>query len=301
MADESSKTNHTGKAALVIDYTVLPKDISDTWQWSQRFSLGEDPLYIPTAVWSPAALASARHHQGPSWPLNDPQIAPAVVSCLPVAQDSEPAGPMAWPLLTLDGLAEYLDRYNTDTIYDALARSGHKTKPVRLFPAPETPKEDHVRVLRVIEYTGPRALVERQVARSLHGTRGGIRQLGPGAQRMPNDMEYGPGHDSPVQITAVTLQEYPEVIARAKPEAASAKQDRFECALHSIADLDATTRARNVGRPEAERTGNIDTAMAIAREALGLDTPPAAVPQSPAPADEPAAAEVPHVSTDPQS
>lgn len=31
------------------------------------------------------------------------------------------------------------------------------------------PNEDQIRVLRIVEYTGPRAAVEAQVARSIHG------------------------------------------------------------------------------------------------------------------------------------
>lgn len=52
--------------------------------------------------------------------------------------------------------------------------------------------EELVRVLRVIEYTGPRALVEAQVERSLHGTK-----------RLTNG----------VTIKAATIGEYPELLA----------------------------------------------------------------------------------------
>lgn len=50
---------------------------------------------------------------------------------------------------------------------------------------------DTIRVLRVIEYTGPRDKVEDQVARSLHGEK-----------RLPNG----------VVIRAVTVGSYPEVL-----------------------------------------------------------------------------------------
>lgn len=50
---------------------------------------------------------------------------------------------------------------------------------------------DIVRVLRIIEYTGPRDKVEDQVARSLHGEK-----------RLPNG----------VTIKAVTMGAYPEIL-----------------------------------------------------------------------------------------
>lgn len=52
---------------------------------------------------------------------------------------------------------------------------------------------DIIRVLRVIEYVGPRDNVEDQVARSLHGEK-----------RLPNG----------VMIKAATLGAYPEVLDR---------------------------------------------------------------------------------------
>lgn len=50
---------------------------------------------------------------------------------------------------------------------------------------------DRIRVLRILEYTGPRAQVEEQVSRSLHGER-----------RLPNG----------VTIKAVTVGNYPEML-----------------------------------------------------------------------------------------
>ena len=52
--------------------------------------------------------------------------------------------------------------------------------------------EDRVRVLRVIEYVGPRAWVETTVAKSVHGTE-----------------EIGPGRF----IHAATVGTYPEILA----------------------------------------------------------------------------------------
>jgi hypothetical protein len=58
--------------------------------------------------------------------------------------------------------------------------------------------QDTVRVLRVVEFVGPRDQVEAQVTRSIHGTR-----------------EY-----RDVKISAATIGAYPEILAMAKPERA---------------------------------------------------------------------------------
>lgn len=59
---------------------------------------------------------------------------------------------------------------------------------------------DIVRVLRIIEYTGPRDKVEDQVARSLHGEK-----------RLPNG----------IVIRAATVGGYPEIIREALPPTVS--------------------------------------------------------------------------------
>ena len=56
--------------------------------------------------------------------------------------------------------------------------------------------EDRIRVLRVIEYIGPRSLVEEQVARSIHGT-----------------ARFHKNRD--VEIRAATIGAYPEVLEKA--------------------------------------------------------------------------------------
>ena len=68
--------------------------------------------------------------------------------------------------------------------------------------------EDRVRVLRLIEYEGPRAAVERQVENSIHGTRTFHTSWG---KRTPVDQPLGA-----IRITAVTLGQYPEVIEQAR-------------------------------------------------------------------------------------
>lgn len=55
--------------------------------------------------------------------------------------------------------------------------------------------EDIVRVIRIIQYEGPRSKVEKQVANSLHG--------GP--------KDWGSG----VKITVATIGEWPEILNRA--------------------------------------------------------------------------------------
>lgn len=53
--------------------------------------------------------------------------------------------------------------------------------------------EDIVRVVRIIEYVGPRSKIDAQIERSLHGTH---------------------DHGNGVKITAVTLGTIPEIISR---------------------------------------------------------------------------------------
>ena len=66
--------------------------------------------------------------------------------------------------------------------------------------------EDNVRVLRLIEYEGPRSLVEAQVANSIHGTRFGLvgKELSGGWPKRQ------------VRITVTTLGVWPEVIEGAR-------------------------------------------------------------------------------------
>ena len=66
----------------------------------------------------------------------------------------------------------------------------------------EQSTEDIVRVLRLVEYEGPRSLVEKQLAGSVHGTRFGY----------GNPMRSG----SYVRITVTTLGVFPEVIEEAR-------------------------------------------------------------------------------------
>ena len=70
--------------------------------------------------------------------------------------------------------------------------------------------DEIVRVLRIIEYVGPRAQVEATVARSIHGTL----HVGTSGRRAE---DLGTG----MRITAATLGEYPEVLERGRGEAAT--------------------------------------------------------------------------------
>lgn len=65
---------------------------------------------------------------------------------------------------------------------------------------------DKIRVLRIIEYTGPREAIEDQINRSIHGTRVYNHRLGE------------------VRITVATIGNYPEVIEAARQEIDDAKR-----------------------------------------------------------------------------
>jgi hypothetical protein len=65
--------------------------------------------------------------------------------------------------------------------------------------------EDIVRVLRIVEYVGPRDRIEKQIANSLHGT------------KTWND----------IQISAATIGEFPEILERANTESVEERAKRF--------------------------------------------------------------------------
>jgi hypothetical protein len=67
--------------------------------------------------------------------------------------------------------------------------------------------EDKVRVLRILEYVGPRKWIEETVARAIHGTR----------------------HLANGSITAVTLGEYPEVLERVRTQ--NEAEAKCDCAM----------------------------------------------------------------------
>ncbi len=79
--------------------------------------------------------------------------------------------------------------------------------------------EDRIRVLRLVEYEGPRALVDKQISMSLHGTRAWLRAAG-----------------EEVRITAVTLGIYPEVIEAARKVLVPNKYPLDERLLTSLDD-----------------------------------------------------------------
>lgn len=191
---------------------ILDSSVHDTIQADLR--MGDDYEFESVCVITKDALAKKRENLGPSWPNG----AVAADKILYIAPEDRPepelAGPMAWPLLDAEGLAMYLERYTPEALTEAAKLSTHARHGLmERIPAPQG--EDHVRVLRVIEYTGPRSLVEEQVRTSLHGTRDGIRatRLQMTTGRSAEDIRTALG---PVQITAVTLGEYPEVLERAR-------------------------------------------------------------------------------------
>lgn len=84
--------------------------------------------------------------------------------------------------------------------------------------------EDIVRVLRIIEYTGPRSLVEKQISNSIHGTR-------------------CPGNG--VIIRAATIGEYPEIMDRTYEP--YAKQS--EAMLNMLGKDPLTPESIDTGKP----------------------------------------------------
>jgi hypothetical protein len=65
--------------------------------------------------------------------------------------------------------------------------------------------QQRIRILRLIEYEGPRDLVEEQVRCSVHGTRYGMR-----------GKPLGNLLTNAVRITATTLGNFPEIIEAAR-------------------------------------------------------------------------------------
>lgn len=113
-----------------------------------------------------------------------------------------------------------LDEATVDN--DTITRTLRTMQPPRIA-AEEKPAEELVRVLRVVEYTGPRALVEEQVKRSIHGTR-------QGQTRTWDRKQF----ETPCLITAVTLSEYPERL-----EAARTLEDRKPPMPGNVRPLDS--------------------------------------------------------------
>jgi hypothetical protein len=85
---------------------------------------------------------------------------------------------------------------------------------------------DTIRILRVIEYVGPRDLVEAQVAQSIHGEK----------RITPRD---GGGRE--VVIKAATLGAYPEILEQAQPETIWIGTDCALCGLPQFATPSGVT------------------------------------------------------------
>ena len=66
--------------------------------------------------------------------------------------------------------------------------------------------DDIVRVLRIVEYEGPRRKVEEQIRNSLHGTK----------YFFYGDNKKFKDDARPLRITAVTLNEFPVVLEKAR-------------------------------------------------------------------------------------
>lgn len=65
---------------------------------------------------------------------------------------------------------------------------------------------DIVRVFRIIEYVGPRDLIEEQIRKSVHGTKTVVTRY----------------KGLTISITAATIGEFPEILARTEQDLADA-------------------------------------------------------------------------------
>jgi predicted RNase H-like HicB family nuclease len=106
--------------------------------------------------------------------------------------------------------------------------------------------EDIIRVFRMIEYVGPRSHVERQIAKSIHGTK----EFGQRQYEEP----------SSITITATTLGEFPEIVKRAAGYVVRCVQDEDG---GWSASVDGVQGCGTGGR-------NIETIAQRIREALSL-------------------------------
>lgn len=82
----------------------------------------------------------------------------------------------------------------------ALSRGLGSGEAIEAEPKPRQ-VEDTVRVLRILEYTGPRSKVEELIAKSVHGER-----------RLTNVHDPSRG----VVIRAATIGNYPEILAKSR-------------------------------------------------------------------------------------
>lgn len=84
-------------------------------------------------------------------------------------------------------------------------------------------EQDRIRVLRLIEYEGPRDLVEEQVNKSVHGTRLGLH--------------------GKIRITVITLGTYPEIIEEARAVSAPAVVENLQAEIMRLQKELQSTRA----------------------------------------------------------
>lgn len=105
---------------------------------------------------------------------------------------------------------------------------------------------DVIRVLRLVEYIGPRAAVEEQIEKSIHG----VRRIGDSQQD---------GHW--VRIRATTLGEAAEILSEAEAEAAkqSAAQASYPGQSPSPLAADSTSVRLFVGAKCGQRNGSVVT------------------------------------------
>jgi hypothetical protein len=98
--------------------------------------------------------------------------------------------------------------------------------------------EDYVRVLRLVQYEGPRDLVEKQLKSSLHGSR---------------DVMCGHRTGASVLITAVTLDQFPQVLGEAERIACPAQIRELK---RQVTMLENQLRKFMAGAAISERTSD---------------------------------------------
>lgn len=243
-------------------------------------------LYASVLLIAPAALDRIRTEKGPMWPAGTTYESRVVlrddVNRL-VEQLAEQGAAHAAFRQSLCNLLRLSPDVSDTMIYETVLAelSRHDAPPAG---------QEQVRVLRLIEYVGPRDLVERQVKLSLHGTRGGIR-------RRPGDPEpmYGAAN-SPVEITAVTLHEYPEVLERARTRPVATVEDVYDhagctctvglpmdpdCPIHKVSPRSPAPAVERAGTDAAEPPPPAPTAAPLTEPTPVPAPTPVSTPNGP--------------------
>lgn len=81
--------------------------------------------------------------------------------------------------------------------------------------------QDIVRVIRIVQYVGPRDLVEEQLSKAIHGTR----SFSPKARMGRLDL---------VSITAITLGDFPETLPSWYTDSTEVNEEENSVREHSV-------------------------------------------------------------------